>query len=934
MASVGFAGIIAPECSSISATFHCNGLVLLEKLRARLSHLAVIRTFKRTGAILLALMALAGVVLAAAFSVFTFWLLPNLDHYRPELERQLSSKTGRAVQIKRLSGAWEGIAPRLDLSGLTIANRNGGVPLTLQTVSVKPSWLSLLNREWRLADVVLESPFIELRRDTHGTVFLNGFDLTSGPSDSSTSNWLLRQPHIEIRNARLGWQDDRIGLPRLDLSHGHVELSNGLLGHSLKLSGVPVATLGKGFDLDASWRGDDVSQWRRWSGSLKVALNGARAGLWSRYLQQAGLLRSGEGNGSVNMSFADGQLDTLDANVSVRNAAYTPPNASELVLPHIEGELKLARTQGHTYQINASNLTLASASGLAFDKSNIKGQWTTGTQGRGQLTLDNVTVQHLMPFLRALGLDKNPLFAHFAPQGALKNLTLGWQGAWDAPRAFVVQTSFEQLARQPFGSVPGVSGVSGSIRFDQNGGQLRLDNHASTVNYPTVFPQPLPFTALTADVQWHRQGDQVKVDFHDVQFANTDLTGWFKGSYQFIPGKAGVADMHAGIESVRANRVPAYLPHAVGQHTLQWLKDALKAGLARQVDLSLKGDLDKFPFVGGKGGDFRVDAKVEQAVLQYQKGWPNIDNIDAQLSFHNERMEITSQRASTLGVPLNAVVAKIDNLGAAVPRLSVNGKAADSLSRMLAFTGKSPVDGWLSGFTSRIGATGPATLDLALQIPLAGSDKVTVKGDIHLLDNQLIFRNLPTPVVNHARGTLTFTERGVESSGIQIKAFGGNFTLKAATPASGRINFDIAGDADSNQVMRQYLPWLQPYVTGRSNYAVQFTIQHGLENLTVASSLQGTAVHAPSPVGKLAEQAAPLQLQLHPGKPGNALQLAFTVGSSASGLAEIVSARRFAGGRCGDRPTSWRATHPGAVATSAGAQRTVGRMGRFGAKSR
>ncbi|WP_156039070.1 YhdP family protein [Chromobacterium haemolyticum] len=836
----------------------------MEKLFSVLSHIHVVKVLKRTCALLGMAVATALTLLLAAFCAFTFWLLPNLNQFRQPLERYLSQSLGRPVQVAALSGEWLTVGPRFELGGVTIANPQDGKALTLLQVSLEPSWRSLLALEPRLSSVVVKGPAVELLRSRQGVIYLNGFDLSSGPAGSGLGNWLLRQSSLEIIDARLSWQDELLGLPRLDLSQGQLKLSAGLFGHGLKLSGQPAASLGKGFDLTAAWRGDDIAAWQQWSGSIKVALDGARAGSWTRYLQQLGMLRSGEGSGTVEMSFSDGAIDALKASVNVHDAAYTPPDSHELVLPRLQGELQLTRQLSGSYKVKASRLSLASASGLAFDNSNIDGEWRYGEQGFGQLTLDNVDLSHLTPFIHALGADRNPLFARFSPSGALRDLTVSWKGALEAPRAFKLKSRFEKLAWQPFDELPGVAGVSGAISFDEKGGRLQLDTGKSQVSYPSVFVSPLAFDKLTADVGWQRQGQAVALDFRQVAFSNADLSGSLQGSYRHQGGGAGIADLRASIAGVPAARVAEYLPHEVGEHTLRWLRQALQGGQLRQATMKLRGDLDQFPFAGGKGGEFLVEAEVERARLSYQPGWPRIDDIDAQLLFRNERMEVNARRATTVGVPLSGVKAVINNLGADVPMLAVEGRAADRLQRMLAFTTQSPVDGWLDGFTGQIEAGGNASLDLKLAIPLAGEQGVGVRGDLHFADNALQFKSLPIPPLSKARGRLTFTERGVDSPGLQFSSFGGAFQLKASTGADKRMRFELAGQADSRQVLKQYLPALAEQAAGKSGYRAQFVVKQGLESLTVASDLQGTAFDLPPPLAKAAATALPLQLQLRP----------------------------------------------------------------------
>ena len=842
----------------------------------------VVRTLKRLLKALSLLSGLAAVFLALAFLAFTYLILPRLDSYRPALEKSLSQMSERRVTIARLSGHWDGVAPLLEMSGLSIANP-GGVALTLDHVAVKPSWESLLVMSPRLALVRLDGPSIELLRARNNQFYLNGFPLGTGKSDGRLNNLLISQRRIEINNARLGWQDAYNGFPRVGLDHGQLVLTHGWLGHALQVSGRPTDHPGNSVEVAVNWRGDDVRDWAHWSGSAQGRVHGALAGTWRQYLASFGTLRTGEGSGAIDIAFSGGGIDRVSADFKLQNASYAAPTASSgtVVIPVIGGKLNVER-HGERYDIDASDLTLSSSTGIAFEHSHIHGFWLAGASGGGELSLDNVDLLHLTPLVHGLGIDRNPLFSRFAPSGHLQSLKLAWSGHLAAPTRYRVSTQFRQLAWKAFGMIPGVSGVSGSVDFDQAGGQLTLDMSTSQVRIDPVFPRPLDFASLKAEIGWRVQPHGVAVDFRDVRFSDAALAGRLAGQYRYSGSGAGTIDLTASIDRVDAVRVPDYLPYVVGHDTMTWLRQALRGGTLTDATLKLSGELDRFPFKGGRGGEFLVQGRVRDGRLAYQPGWPLLEGIDATLSFHNESMLIVGNSVSTVGVPLTGVKVSIPDLGAPRPLLLVDGQANGRVQDMLAFTRKSPVDGWLDGFTGSLRASGDARLDLGLKIPLAGKSPVLVHGDIRFNDNGLRFTRLPLPELEHVGGHLVFSEHGVSSPGLHFDAFGGAFTLKADSDAAGVMRFALDGNADSAMVMARYVPELAPYTSGRSPFAARFTVHQGLESLQVTSPLVGTALTLPAPAAKPAVLAAPLTLNLQDaGRAGTRLD--FTVGQLAAG---------------------------------------------------
>lgn len=834
------------------------------------SHLPYVAGLGRVGAkalrLLLWLLAAALLAVGVAFAVFTWGVLPNLDQWRPDLERYLSRSVGREVRIARLSGRWHGVAPELSLQGFSLGNPRQGSALLLDGVTVQPSWMSLLAWEPRFSRLAIQSPRIELVRGTDGVLYLNGVDVSSGPSDNSFRNWLLLQDDVEIRNASLHWKDEQLGLPMLALEQGNLTLTDSLLGHHLAVDGHPQQMLGQSVSFDARWRGNDIEHFSQWSGKLALKVRGARVGVWSRYLERFGFLQSGHGNGELQAEFEQGQLTALSSDFDVREAGFRPAGVRDIHLPEFSGKLDVQRSGDGTYKAHAHDLTLSTDAGVAFNKASAELQFKQGEDGFGQVSLDNIDLAPLAPVIHALAVDRNPLIGRFAPSGKLIDLSASWKGPFAAPRTYRLATRFDRLGWAETGQVPGLSGASGNIAFDDKGGALNLDSANTQLNMGHVFARPLAFAKFAGTLQWQRGNGGATVHIQRAEFANADLSGKLSGDYRYDGHGPGQIDLTGLIDTVPAARVPDYLPYVVGHDTLKWLGAALQGGQARNARLLLKGDLADFPFKGGKGGLFSVKADVADGRLRFDPAWPEIDGIQAQLLFENERMQIFSQQASTLGVPLHQVAVSIPDLGAHDSHLLIHGGAQGPLAKMLAYTVESPIDRWLGGFTGGIAASGQAKLELKIDLPLSSAEqgKEKVDGTVDLSGNTLKFTQLPLPTASQSSGRIGFSEHGVDIRNLHLSALGGRFALKADTARDGKMHFALDGEGDTRALLQQYVPILVPFADGRSPYQVKFVIGKGLENLAVTSSLLGSRINAPAPADKAAMSSLPLTVSVRP----------------------------------------------------------------------
>src|SRR5207237_558667 len=142
-----------------------------------------------------------------------------------------------------------------------------------------------------------------------------------------------------------------------------------------------------------------------------------------------------------------------------------------------------------------------------------------------------------------------------------------------------------------------------------------------------------------------------------------------------------------------ARSLPAYRPLGVlmGEKPREWLVKGILAGEATKVELRLKGDLSAFPFVDPAQGEFSATARVRKGVLEYAPGWPRIEDIDAELSFQRNRMDIAGKSGSILGAALHDVKVSIPDLSPRAPRVLVSGQAHGATARFLQFLQASPL---------------------------------------------------------------------------------------------------------------------------------------------------------------------------------------------------------------------------------------------------
>lgn len=854
---------------------------------ARLGGVHVVRVL-RVLACLLGIAAGVWVLAVAALAAFYhFWLIPNLDRVDSWVEAEATRLLGQPVSIDKLSLAWRGLSPVATVDGLSVGK---ATPLTVGQVVLEPSWSSVLEQRLLFTRLDVSGLDLALRRDEQGRLWLNGMALQSGDSQPGAfPNWLLKQSALTLNAHRVTWLDELAGVPELEIAPLRLELSRGLFSHKLRVEGKPDSRYLGGFRLGADWRGDDVNRWREWSGSLKAEARQSTFAWWERYVPALPLKR-GKGSSTVELRFADGALQKLDASVQVEGMGLEREGEAPLNISQLSGQLRYRLESGGEHTLEADKLILHTGHGALMDDGQIRARWSE--QG-GQVSGRDLRLEPLLPALGALGLLPPGSWRDAALSGGLPAFRVDWKGALDKAHDLSADVNFQALGWQAVGGIPGVSGgLSGALTLSRNGGRLKLDASALTLNAPLQFKKPWHLNKLAGELALQRQGEGWRAQSQGLTLQTPDFSGSVSGSVDVPADGAPQARLQGKVERVALVRVTDYLPLELGEATLHWLGGAVQGGEGVDASFTLNGDLSAFPFAKGQGGVFRVDAALRGGALRFDPAWPAIERINGRLSLLNDNVTVSADSAQTQGVALSRVSVRLPDLETSDAQLLIDGKASGALSAMLGYTVKSPVDGWLSGFLGRLRAGGAASLDLGIRLPLDAPEQAKVQGRLALAGNTLGFGGLPIPEATAVRGQLGFNELGVDIPGLELNTLGGRFHLQARTDAKGVGTFEVRGRADTAKALAQYVPELAPFASGSSDYRVDFILNRGeLARLSVDSSLQGTRLQAPAPAAKEAGEAWPLRVDL--GAERGGLRVAYRLDDRSQGQIRLSEAGDF-----------------------------------------
>ncbi len=816
-----------------------------------------LRRAPRVAGILLAL-ATAGFATAAA--LMYFWVLPNIAEHRDTVASLLSRALGQRVTLDAVSGKWQQARPEFRLQGVRLYDKQGRIALELPELQASFAWRSLLFLEPRFHDIELQGLTLAVRRARDGHFYVGGIPVNPADPDSRFSSWVLRQGNVHVGQATLIWLDEVRDAPPLELRAVDLQLDNARRTHRLHLVATPPADLARPIAIEAELNARNVEVARTWNGTVGMEVAGVSFPRLAQWMVNPYLPRAGWGALRARFDIKQGTLAGLGAGVDLRRI--------EVQLGADLPALRLARMRGQTQwqrsadgqKLDFDNLRVALPGGALGAPFSAGMAWNS--QGH-EVAARALRLDGWQTLLPSLPMDDalRVRLARLNPRGHLDALRLGWRGAQPGLDNFEIDARFSGLGLTADGAQPGLDNLSGRIEGDARGGRFEIEARACAIDLPEVMREPvLRFDELHVAGGWERTARGHRLTLDKAAFANADLAGTAHGHYDWIAGTPGAIDLEAHLTRVDGRAVYRYFPWKVGEHTVDWTKQAVVAGYSDDVRLILRGELAHFPFEQGEG-QFRVEAHVKDATLSYVPGWPAMEDVAARLVFAGKTMEVVSERARIYGVTLAPVRGYIPDLLHLQEILNVEGTANGPVQDFIRFANFSPVGDRLRGFTDALDGSGPMRLALSLRVPLRHSRDTTVAGRLSFLGDTLFAPQLPR--LEQVRGDIEFTGESLGASNIVAQFLGGPLRIDALTQ-----NGEVRVLAQGRATAAGMAPWLGEAagarLSGQTAWRGQIDIEPGGERVRIESDLVGLGSTLPAPLAKPATQALPLAASAQP----------------------------------------------------------------------
>ena len=843
-----------------------------------------------------------------------WWIVPRVLDWQPQIEAMASKAWGVQLRIGQLASESNDWVPTFVLSDVVLHDAQQQEVLRLPKVRVSLSPASLLSL--KLDQVELEGPSLTVRRDAQGHWQVAGMSLADD-GQTDLIDWLLSQPHIQVRQGRLRWVDDMLGQPEVDFASVQLDWRNGLRSHTWQLDLQPPPAWGQPLRVQGDFtqslfhqRPSDLSTWK---GRLYAQLPKMDIAKLSPYLSPWLNMQSIAGEGWlrawVDVHHGQWLNPVLDMGLQ-QVKLHFKTQSQAMVFHQLSGRLRMQPWLGGLGdELITEQFQVTPAQGEPWRSGKTRLAWRHPSQPdqpwgvTGELHVEDAPLTVLADVAALLPLDDRmrARLNQAKPQGQVQRLALQWFEAGSPAFHFKAEGKVQHLQLQSSAALPnrkpsddwwpGVQHAQVNFEFNELAGKAQLQVADGQVHLVDWLEDPVvPITSLNTSVQWAWVKDRLQLRLQNTQVANADAKGsfellWEEGD-QALP--LGNLDLQVQLQRVQANRLHRYLPLDMPARDRHYLRDAITSGWFDKASLQIKGPLDHFPFNTTGDGVFLVKAPFQQFGFQYVPPppvtastkrpvliWPAVQQAQGEWQINKAQMQVKSSNArfgtqSALQVTqLEVQVADITQAQAVV---DVNARLKGGLTDAVLTLQSSPLAATVGQWFTPTGVSGQAEHQFRVSVPLANPDNTRVQGSVNLLGNDLQLQ-APVPRLLKARGQVNYTQNSLAINNVRLTVLGGEARLDGAlrfddtakdlTPSNARLTLQGTISSDTLRQAPEFnqIAWLASHLQGSTSYTATLGWRQGQPELSVVSDLLGMAVDLPSPLDKPASASWPMRYE-------------------------------------------------------------------------
>lgn len=780
---------------------------------------------------------------------------PVLDQNRARLLDYLLADSHISASVERISLNWYQAGPAVALQKLSIAPHSGQFKVQLDKVLLKLDfWRSVKQFKPIFADVIFEQGDIKLdlsantpddnKQDKVQQDALLRFVLTQ------LSHFRLNNTRFQLRSALGQWQllhIAKLHWQNRDNRHQGV-------GKAYLVDGVGKNALDLIIDVNAP-----QMSMNKLAGTFYLQASKLDITALVSQSQQAKSKLTGVVDFQLWSEFANGQLGDSLLRFGKNQLHWTLPQSGESHRLALQGGQLQLRHDLQGWQLASHDITLT-LDGKPW--SEVDWQFEqVGDKLQGYIAqIDLQKVAQLAPLLACFSPAWGEKLKQTQPRGYLQDLLL--QGAARDWSSVSLTGQLNKLKVTGWRDVPGIGNLNGAFWLNQQGGSAQFNLQNDTFSPGHHLREAIPIDRFSARLDWWRTAQGWVFYGNDIVFDNPDLQ--LASHFRFDNFSQPFLALSADVDVKDASRAYRYFPLQVMDKSLvDYLSGAIKGGKAQGVKVNWYGKLADFPYRKGEG-IFQVFVPLQQASYEFFPGWPLTKELQIDLLFKNDGLDMVSHSSQLGQVHGDFIHAQIPRF--ADGHLLVDGKVSGDGKAVSDYLQKSPLANTVGKALAEVVVQGPISGTLKLDIPLtADGGEVKVSGDALFDNNPVRIRALNLPLTR-VKGRLEYDNQQTRLSNLTAELWGQPITVNyqgRQQPDRYQLDLDFKGQWQSRRqipeinafgIFNGQAPWSGKLaLTLRDNKP--FSFQFALD-----SSLRGMALDLPVPLNKVRESEQSLRV--------------------------------------------------------------------------
>ncbi len=829
----------------------------------------------------LRLSAIVCTLVVAGLEIGGQMLLPLLASNPHWVEIELSRVTHRQIRLGSLHGHWEMSGPRFVMRDVRASMGSEGTPLQLDEAILKLDFGGWMPGR-HFINIYGRGLALDLSREIDGSWRVNGLGI-AGKKGAQKADF----GHLKI------------GLWFEDLQ---VDITDRMVGKHYTLVADALRLVRSGDELRFGAHLHRPGAHGRVTGAGVFASDGRRGRVWvsadgvNLYSLLAGIdlngyeADSGQGQGATWLDWNHGHIVRSVTRFDFTNLALGSASGRRSIVPSFHGQISLKQVEaGYALRWKGDDGSLAQGQVAVKE----------GALVAAHVEASRLNLTPLVPWAalaRGLPASVADWLGRGAPSGLLDEASVDWTRAGGLSHGYV---RFRDIGIRSFGAQPGIDSLHGELRADHDAVSLYLPAQSATLAVPNLFATPVRLDRLALSAAAWPDEDGWHLGLDSLMLSGMGFTGHFNGEIGF-PGKGrGLPiEMYGAVGDMDVDTAKRLLPLKMSAHARQWIDDALLSGRLDGISALLRGNLADWPFPAHEGR-FEAHARLDDAVLDYGKTWPQVTGLGAELAFINDGLHVDVDAARSRGLAIDS--ASLDIPQFKNPVLDLQLTTGAGAAQTLDFLANSPVASRQADILAGLRLDGQIKAGLHLSMPFKHRQDFTLTGEGQWLDGAF-----SAPAwklgIDRLSGPLRFDRRGFSAGPMQARFHGEPSRLRMAIGGATNdpdieLSATLEGRFGLDQLSQGYheLDWLHPLTRGASQFSIGFDIRRGEDGssrqiLHLASGLEGTALLLPAPLDKPEGRTLPLSVDL--ALPVQGGQVTLALGQVLQGRLQLPSDSR------------------------------------------